>query len=81
MRDGGEENNISCARSDTEGACVIYWIESLRNPGGVYLYLKFGKLCFGNETYKFSTLFAVWGLLWGEGCFLWVVFFFSHMYV
>ena len=67
MRDGGEENNISCARSDTESTCVIYWIESPRNPGEVHLNLRFGELCFGNEMCKFTTLCSLGGFYGGMG--------------
>lgn len=65
MKDGGEGNYISCARSDTESTSVIHWIDSLRKPGEGHLHLRFVKQ--GNEVYKFSALIALSSLM-GSFC-------------
>lgn len=64
MKDGREENYISCARSDTESTCIIHWLGSPRNPGEVHLHLRFVKL-WGVKCTNSVLSLHFGGLLWG----------------
>lgn len=67
MKDGGEENYISCARSDRESTCIIHWLGSLRNSGEVHLHLRFVKL-WGVKCTNSVLLLHFGGLLWELLC-------------
>lgn len=77
MKDEGEEDHISCARSDTESTCIIHWVGSLKNPSDVHSHLRFVKLRGMKSTNSVLSLhfggallgtFVLWGFVGFFSC-------------